>query len=328
MRLSQALTNYEAHVRSMGLEPRTIKNRLQPVSRGLSLWGDVRVGDIEPSHIDSLFEGSGYAPRTRNLYLGHLRRFFDWARHVGIMKQTDPTYGWRSRKVESKDRIRVPVEQFGELLDCAEHPRDRAVLAIGLYTFMRGSEIQALKRSDLSLADSRVRIYRQKTKEQDNLPVCTELAIEMERWLEYYQSQVGIVHHDYYLVPSKGPYNWAQVDGVWTCLGESSLRPKKKMTHPYRVAQRALTELGVEDTKNEGIHTLRRSGARALLDTLRSEGVDSALLRVGAMLGHKDTKVTAHYVGLSQEREARDTMLAGRQMFPSPKPGLRMVQDG
>lgn len=329
MRISHARHEYEAHLRAQALEPRTIKNRLQPITRATAKWGDVTLDSVGPTHLDRLFEGEGYAPRTQNLYLGHLRMFFTWCRHHKYMKTADPTFGWAPRKVVKEDRLRIPVEEFPALLDAADHPRDRAVLAIGLYTFMRGSEIQELRVADLRLHENRIHMYRLKTKEFDDLPVSAELAEEMIAWTSFYQSKVGPLSPGYRLVPSKGPNVWGTINGVWTEQGDPPLRPTKKMTHPYRVAQRAIAALGYPETKNEGIHTLRRSGSRALLDALRVEGTDSALLRVGAMLGHKDVKVTAHYIGLNVEREQRDDIIAGKRMFPtSPKPGLRMVSNG
>lgn len=332
MKLSTALTEYEAHVRAMGLEPRTVKNRTQPVKRALQVWGNLDLRDIQPIHINHLFEGQDYAPRTRNLYLGHLRKFFDWARYNEYMGKKDPTYGWSPAKVIAADRLRIPVARFPELLDAAgeQHARDRAALAVAMFTFMRGSEIQNLKISDLDLGEGRLHIYRVKTKEFDSLPVCAELAEEMITWLNYYRAEHGTLMPHWYLLPSKGPNAWGMVDGTWQSMNETArLRPTEQMTHPYRLAQRAIKAIGYEDTLNEGMHTLRRSGSRALLDTLRSEGTESALLRVGAMLGHKDTKVTAHYVGLQMEREQRDVLIAGKKMFPTTRePGLKVVSNG
>lgn len=95
------------------------------------------------------------------------------------------------------------------------------------------------------------------------------------------------------------------------------------MSHPYRVAQRGLAKLGY-DTKQEGEHTLRRSGARALADRLRHEGTDSALLRVASMLGHKDIRITQHYIGWDTERDQRNELLAGQPMFPELRQQARL----
>lgn len=96
--------------------------------------------------------------------------------------------------------------------------------------------------------------------------------------------------------------------------GLAALIVDKPQSHTYRPAQRALEALGYPVLR-EGEHTLRRSGARAYADQLRSQGYDGALLRVASMLGHKDTKQTEHYIGWHLERQQRNEALAGKSMF-------------
>jgi hypothetical protein len=66
-----------------------------------------------------------------------------------------------------------------------------------------------------------------------------------------------------------------------------------------------------------------------LYRTLEHEQGTNALMRVAAMLGHKDTKVTMHYIGLTQERDARNKAIAGNLMFPQiqQQTGLRVVSE-
>ena len=51
-------------------------------------------------------------------------------------------------------------------------------------------------------------------------------------------------------------------------------------------------------------------------------------MRVSSMLGHKDTKQTAHYIGVMQERDSRNASIAGKSMFPQLQQGtgLRLVE--
>ena len=94
------------------------------------------------------------------------------------------------------------------------------------------------------------------------------------------------------------------------------------------MAQRGLEALGYP-VLWEGEHTLRRSGARAYADRLRSDGVDNALLATAAMLGHKDTKVTMVYIGWELEKDARNKSIAGQPLFPGiqQETGLRVVRE-
>jgi integrase len=329
--VNKAIELYERHLRSADLAENTIKNKLQPLRLALPVWGSVDVKRLNAQDIDNLFSHYQWGPRTRNLYLGVLRQFFTWCRHNRYApREFDPTLAWRNRSIPKIERLRVPVHRFPELLDATQHPRDRAAVALGLYTFLRGSELQTLQIQDVDFSASLLHIYRHKTSEEDRLPICMELREELERWLDWYRRDQGRLEPNWFLVPSKKPNHITWVDGKRVLISDTPpLRPERKMSHPYRPAKRALEALGL-DAKGEGEHTLRRSGARALLDALREEGTDSALLRVGAMLGHKDTRVTAHYVGLHMEREQRNELLAGKRMFPAAQgatgTNLRLVR--
>lgn len=334
MKLEKALAEYKAHVHAQGLEPKTVQNRVQPIKKCLEVWGNVEVSEIHSSHINQFFEHKEFATRTRNLYLGHLNKFFEWAQYEDYMGKKNPTFGWRMGKVPESTKLRIPVERFSELLDTPEHARDRAALALGLYTFIRGSEMRTITIGDLDLGAGRIFVKRWKTKGEDAIPICSELAEEMATWLNYYRKECDGLMPGWFLIPAKGPNTWgmvAQPDGsyLWQERGASGrLRPSTKVSHPYRIVQRTLRDMDFDiDRLGEGYHTLRRSGARALFDTLRAEGNDSALLRVGSMLGHKDTKVTTEYIGLKMEREQRDALIAGQPMFPGQKmvKGLRAV---
>jgi integrase len=315
--LTAAQAEYEAHLRARDLANNTIKNNTQVVTRAVAAWGDMLVASIKPVHIDRLFQQNNWSPSTRNLYLGNLRQFFKWCRHHGYMgKDYDPTFGWRNARVPNQQKMRLPVHEFTALLDTADHPRDRAALALGLYTFVRGSELATLRVNDLDLGALTIDVYRIKTKDYDTLPVCEELRVEMVRWLNWYRQDQGNLVGNWFLVPSKKPDEWHNVNGRLVPTGRlAGLRPEQRIGHTYTIPQRALARLGY-DVKGEGEHTLRRSGARALFDVLRVEQGTDALVLVSSMLGHRDTKVTQHYIGLEAEREKRNASLAGKPMFP------------
>ena len=87
--------------------------------------------------------------------------------------------------------MRIPVERFPDLLDAAGSARDRMVVAIGLYTFMRGSEIQLLRVNSVDFRDGVIHMRRQKTNEDDSMPICLELREELVRWLAFYRQNCG-----------------------------------------------------------------------------------------------------------------------------------------
>ena len=320
--LVEAKAEYAGHLQARGLARSTVKGQQQVLNACQAEWGNVRVSTITGSHIDRLFRRAEWAESTRNLYLGTLRSFFQWCRRENYMSRDfDPTAGWRNLTVPKRDKMRLPLDEFPALLDACVHPRDRMLCALGIYTFLRGGEIATLQVSALNLDKHELTIYRHKTREDDVLPVSLELAAEFERYFKWYRHDVNTPHlrHEWFLIPAKGPnptrYN-PVTHRIEVAGGLAHLRPTKKVTHPYRSVQRALIILGYE-ALGEGEHTLRRSGARALFDTLRAQGYDGALMRVSSMLGHKDTRVTERYIGLSLERTQRNEMIAGNIMFPS-----------
>lgn len=318
-RLSEVIEEYLAHLAARGLEPRTVRTHQSPLRKALLAWGDVYISSIRPAYIDKFFTVYDYAPKTRNLYLGNLRMFFAYCRkHQYLPKDFDPTDTWRPVKVPKGDPPRISIEQFVPVLEAATDPRDRAVIALGLFTFCRASEIQTMRVKDLDFDANTLDIYRHKTKEADVLPLASELKVEMVRWLNFYESQQGTLQGDWFLVPAKGPLpmHHDSLRGRLAPTGEpAQLRPDRQMSHPYRAAQRPLRAIGVKE-RGTGGHVLRRSGARALFDRLRGEGYDGALMRVSSMLGHANTRNTELYLGLSVERTQRNELLAGKPMFP------------
>jgi integrase len=317
--LSDAIEEYLRHLTAVGLTPGTRKTHEIPLRKALTLWGNIYVSNIKPEHIDRIFSHYPWAPATRNLYLGNYKLFLAHCRrHNWIPRDYDPTESWRPVKVPRKEMPRIGIEDFARVLEAATDPRDRAVVALGLFTFCRASEVQTLKVRDLDFDRELVDLYRHKTKEGDVMPMPVELRNEMLRWLNIYRSIAGEVQPDWYLVPAKDPLPmaWDHRLGRLAPTGAPApLRPTKPMSHPYRASQRALRAIGMSG-KGLGGHVLRRSGARVLFDRLRTEGYDGALKRVQAMLGHTSAQHTETYLGLDVEKVQRNEMFAGKAMFP------------
>ena len=316
---SDAVDEYLSHLRAKGLERNTIRTHETALRGALALIGNIYVANIKPEHIDKVFAAHTWAPPTHNLKLVNYRLFFAYCRRQGWMNRDyDPTEGWRPLKAPRVEMPRIGIEDFARVLDAATDPRDRAVVALGLFTFCRASEIQTLRIKDLDFDANTVSIYRHKTKEADTLPMVTELKTEMVQWLNEYRRQTGELDGDWYLVPAKGPLPMTHnplTNRLAPSGAPAPLNPTKAMSHPYRAAGRPLKAIGLTE-KGVGGHVLRRSGARCLFDRLRSEGYDGALRRVQAMLGHSKAAITEHYLGLELERVQRNEMLAGKPMFP------------
>ena len=314
--LSQALLAYDQYLQASGLAANTITNRTQVLRHASKKWGNPLVRKIRPVDVDRLFETSTWSAKTRNLYLGNLRLFFQFCRDRDYIPQDfDPCRGWRNLREPRSEMFWIEVGEFTELLDAAEsnHPRDRMIVALGLFGLMRGSEVQQLQFGDVHMDKRRIEFYRPKNKGIHGIPMVSELHDEFTRYLEWVDWTHGPAKKYWYVTPprKKGQYNHAQQ----TFIAPITMRFDSRLVHIYEPVTQAFAELGYSGGHLKGKlgnHALRRSGARNLLQHFRQvEGEQSALLRVSRMLGHQDLKDTMTYIGLNQEDDQLQELLAG-----------------
>lgn len=325
--LSPAIEDYLRFRHSQDYSKHTLAVDRQVLKKFLATVGNIWCHQIADKHVTRHFDA---ATKTRAAHAlgndyGVLGRFFAWARHTGRMPvDCDPMYGRRRPQPVRKERNRVHVTDFSRLLDEAGKisPRDRALIAVLLYTLMRDSELCSLRIRDLDLQSGSLNVRVHKSRLEDRMPVSLELDREMRRWLTTYTEQVGHLDPGYFLIPARG------VSPVHNELGriahhKSIYRPTKPVTNLARLVKPALHKIGFETVKldgspaNEGAHTIRRSGARALFDALVDGGYDHSLRVVQSMLHHSSVQMTERYIGITADRRSRDELVRGREMYPS-----------
>lgn len=322
MQLTTAVDRYLAS-RATRVAPNTLNADRSALRRLAAALGTREVDEITEDDLDQFFESEDHlAPSSLNMRLGKYRAFFSYALSRGWVPSNPAVERRRVREPEG-DPLYIPVDRFPDLLRAAGHPRDRMVVALGLYLFLRSSEIKTLRVTDVRLREGVVRTFQHKTQTRDDMPICAELDTELRAWLAWYTAHCGPagLGPGFYLVPAKhsvrsSPQAWPG-NGRFVRLTEAKelVHPGFPVAHPHRVVQRALVGLGYP-TLRQGGHTLRRSGARALFDQVRGvDGVDGALQTVRVMLHHQTQAMTERYLGIQPERERRDTRLRGRQMF-------------
>ena len=244
-----------------------------------------------------------------NRYRSVLVCFFDYAL---LMRWCDvnPMDGiGRARPDTPEKRLLLSAGEMLALPDLAANPVERVALALGMNTGLRANDIRHLTVFDASLQSGVIQTEIRKTRKLDVKPITLELHAELVRWLDSYADFMGLksradIPNEWLLVPSyRNPAPAEQRRHIHP-------RPTTVMTHPWRLVQRPLAKLGYP-TKGEGFHTLRRSSARALFESLRAsgEGRDHALMIVKDFLNHASTSQTEHYLGLNQERAIRDALL-------------------
>src|SRR5512139_1642090 len=325
MDINTAIEQWHTYRERAGFAKNTVKSGKQALNAFMAITGNIQVRSLGPHHGEMFLTemlSKGYSPATINLRLAMLSRFCQWCRDRRLMTgNQNPLATTRYQPVEDKPRRRVPVDDFPRLLDAADRPQTRILIALGLYLFNRASEATFLKVGDVDLDRGEIRVYQPKTKRWDMMPVCAELDAELRRWLTWYaqdQSSVGPLDPAWFLVPARRPFNPDRPP-----VAGPQMNPERKMVNTSLAVHRALRAIGwsVIGEDMEGMHTLRRSGARALFEDLvarQERARDDALRIVSAMLHHKSVTQTETYLGLEADREKRDLLFKGRCMF-SPR---------
>lgn len=333
IRLVDAVEEYVRDAQAMGLSPKTIESIHSTMRAFVAITGpDKLVRNIDKPDVTNYFTArttqrtAGYGvlkTSTLNLHVVRLGAFFKWAEEEGyIDPNARPMRGRKAVKFIPRERARITADQFASFLDSPSDPRHRMLLATGLYTMLRTSEITSLKIADVSLADETINVIRWKTRERDVLPICAELTTELQRYMVWYETAMDApLDPSWRLIPGNKQGYVARQDPathqfVPMPLNATWLDPRRELYNPETVVQAALKDLGWELENGEGMHTLRRSAARELFESLREEGFDSALLTVMSWLGHKQPGTTMIYLGLEREADRRNRKYRGQTMFP------------
>lgn len=336
--LSDSIDAYMRHRTSQNYSKGTLKVDRQVLTKFLAVSGNIYVHQITDRHVERHFEEVSKTRKAASLKNDHgvLVRFFKWARHTGRMPtDADPMFGRRQPKAVKRERNRLHVSRFGELLAAAEarDPRDRALCALLLYTLGRDSEVTDLRIRDLDLSAGWLKVRIHKTGQEDTLPVSTELDKEMRRWLTHYAKVSGPLEPWHYLVPARSVFP-VKDDKGRILKHDSSYRPAKKIGGAGRIVNPILGAIGFPITDEngkpcgEGSHTIRRSGARALFDDLVEGGYDHALRIVQSLLHHASVTMSEQYIGITADRRSRDDIIRGKPMYTVTSANVTSITRG
>lgn len=320
--LSDLIDEFGAMMAANGYSKNTQRNALYASRRFLAHVGNIQVRNVTSRHVDGYFASrqvQGMAPSTLNTQLAYLRMLFKHATVRSHISGPDPLAHRRQFRTQKSVRRRIPASDFPRLLDATQHPRDRIILALGIYLLLRQSEIKALKVGDVDLHHGVVSVQVIKSDKADEMPISSELDTELRRWFAWYAEKCGGLDPSWCLTPAKGrPF----IRGFKGPQDDVALDPSRPMAQPQQIVQRAMRELGLatrgEDGASlyEGVHTLRRSAARALFDRLVDDGYDGALRVVQSSLHHSNSKQTEVYLGIELDAKRRDELIRGEAMFP------------
>lgn len=324
--LDDAIKDYMVLRGSQDFSRATLRNENGVLRRFLTVSGNIWMHSITERHVIRHFEDAGKTRAVNTLQLDHtvLAQFFEWARKTRRLPlDRDPLAGRRRPRMTKKERDRIHVSQFDNLLNIAgsTDPRDRAVVAVLLYTLLRESEAADLRVGDVDLDAGFVRARITKSRQEDDMPISSELDAELRAWLTVYSETIGPLRPDFYLLPRRKSVQLHKDDVGRIVSHDTSYTPGAPVTRPGRLVTPILESAGfpVRDhagkAKGEGAHTLRRSGARALFDRLAEQGYDHSLRIVQSVLHHSSVTITEKYIGVTADRRSRDEILRGKPMY-------------
>jgi integrase len=259
------------------------------------------------------------AESTVHTRISQMRSFWGWLRAHKVVTD-DPMLTIKQRKPMPVQRERLDADELLQLIESAEFAQHRIVIALAANLALRGSEITDLRIRDLDTDAETLTVRVHKTREIDRMPINADLAVELQLWLHVYRRAIPYLSRSDYLVPSQH-YN----------QGKVTYRPTQPIAEPYSIVQRSLARMGWQTTKQEGVHTIRRSVARIAFDAMEAEtSFDDALLGTMRLLHHDKAETTLRYIGVDRQTQARDRFFANRPFLTrlaAGAPSLRIVRD-
>ena len=243
--------------------------------------GITRLEDVQPVHVAAYIEELGKSRKapTVKQHLACIRMLFDWL-VTGQVVPSNPAHSVRGPR-HSVRKGSTPVmssEDASALLKGIDtlHVvglRDRAIIAVMIYTFARVSAVVALKVEDYFPQKKRwwLRLH-EKNGKVNEMPCHHKL----EQYLDAYIEAAGIADD------KKGPLFRAAIGRT----GKLSDRPMSRVDAWYMVRRRA-TDAGIETAI--GNHSFRAIG---ITDYLKNGGDINIAKR---MAGHSNIKTTELY---------------------------------
>ncbi|WP_406527413.1 tyrosine-type recombinase/integrase [Streptomyces sp. I8-5] len=297
---------------------RSVLNRLQTQFPGRQFAG-IKTNDLSQFLYGEQGITVGRKPATGTTYRSALNSFFAYGALMGWTKTQTvvPRPVFRTKAVRAKTDpmpTRLSPSALVLMLERSEHPMMRGMIAVGIGTALRISDILKLKVGDVDFHIGEIAVWVQKTGRFDAMPITVDLEEELRRYLGWLTQETGATGRGpAYLFPG-----WTRRNAEGT--GHLYYVPDATQKCSYPWALKRLNtlyeECGIPVQPKEAWHVIRRSVARIYFDQLRHEiSHDHALRQTAALLGHKNTETTERYLGLHAERLARNESLRGKRFI-------------
>lgn len=328
-KLDTAIVAYKRHRVGDNLSKSTRDSEDWLFTKFLTMTGNIYAENLTGDHVDEFMDSLWATNKARSMAnrFYTMKRFFEWLHDTERIRR-NPMKSRKAPKYSVEERRRVTADRFADLLDQARNPINRMIIASGLYLLSRDKEITNIRIADIQWDIRRVRTMVAKAtgraaKATDDMPMTLEYQRELERFLAWYEDQCGPLQPQWYLHPALTAPQWEEAGPGEGFVQRQYVNPSRPSGRHNEVAQEALEGIGFSTRKddgsseNEGMHTLRRSGARARFNELRAMGYDGALREVQMLLHHAHASMTEHYIGIDLDTLKRDEALIDKAMYPS-----------
>lgn len=264
--------------------------------------------------------------------------FFGWAaRRRYLWAEDNPMAEIKAFKKKAVRKQRIDPRDVPRLLDAAEHPRDRILMAVAAFTALRACDIRELRIRQVDLEDQSLRgVLIDKSEVVDEIKAFgPELAEELERWFAWLKGNLGVDELDgtWYLIPGfarrRSERAYRDGGGRWVSIKDpdASVKPTGQFYDPEDVVKAACERIGYDTSDGRwGMHVLRRVMADLLEDQLTEDGIPDARKVVSKHLNHANEATTDGYMDESRGLKARNAILRAHVFFgrtpavPDPTP--------
>ena len=285
------MINFDAFIGHLRYEKRSSANTVSAYEGDLRQFAEyiekilevtelekVTAGDIR-TWILTLLEDDKLSARSVNRKMSALRDYYRFELKAGRVKHNpmDGIQGPKFREklpeyVEQKDMEKLfSVELFG---DNFEGRRDRLILELFYATGMRLSELLNIKRLDLDLYNSSVKVLGKRNKERI-IPFGNRMRELLTKYLEYYVENIAPENENFY---------------IFVAANGRQLYPKAV----YRIVRKYLDMVTTIDKRSP--HVIRHTFATHMLN----RGAD--LNAIKEILGHSSLAATQVYTHNSMEQ--------------------------
>lgn len=253
-------------------------------------------------------------PVTKRAYQSQLKQFIEWMGRYNVHPDAGKfNPGYTSGKSE-RPKLWLTAEQMRECWEAEDDVYWATLFMFLGLTCCRVNEAQAARWGDI--VGTKWMIKRKKVHESGSMLTLTpRLRDQLTRYKMWYRAQTGRqIEQDDYIFPAV--HNVVAGRAGRTFGITDPKRMRGNLAH--RKIKSMIVRILPETMEKEGIgcHTLRRSGAQALLERYAAgDGVAHALKIVSVILGHEKVSTTEDYLNTSMFKMAANTALETIDLF-------------